>query len=159
MTHPNPDSGELDKLLKDYHDLMWHFYFNQSDNDDPTDWHWDKAEQDFKKKLHAHIASTVNQARVELVEKIQTLANDFDLPNITTWKQGRFIDMPRYNTMGAEWKKEQEQRELTLIRPYGGTNNALFQVSGTGRATDIAAYLEEIGFTLATLSNKENSNE
>jgi len=100
--------------------------------------------------IDALIDKEVRKAAV----KIQTLANEYDLPSITTWKQGHFIDNPRYNKMGVDWKERQTEREKTLIRPYGGTNNGLFQVSGTDRATDITAYLEKVGEVLAQLTKE-----
>lgn len=59
----------------------------------------------------------------EFEKKLEALADNFNLPSITEWRQGRFIDSPKYSRMGGDWKDEQQKSESTLIRPYGGTNN------------------------------------
>lgn len=79
--------------------------------------------------------------------KLESLANKYSLPSIIIWKQGRFIDQPKYTNMSDEWKNEQQLREQTLIRPHGGNNNALFQVCNSNANGEpfIAAYLDELG--------------
>lgn len=94
----------------------------------------------------------------ELDKALKILSQEWGLPDIRTWRQGRFIDHPRYNHMGKDWKREQEFREATLVRPNGGTNNALFQVSGAEDNTKIVEYLEEIA-TLLTRIAKQNGEE
>lgn len=78
-------------------------------------------------------------------DELQKLEKKYNIPGIESWKQGRFIDQQRYNCMSTEWKKEQRKYEKSLIRPYGGTNNALFKVSNGNHDQDVAAYLEEVG--------------
>lgn len=85
----------------------------------------------------------------KLQEELQQLADSLNIPNIITWKQGEFINSPKYDHMGEQWKFEQEEREQTLIRPGGGTNNALFQVSGYPDPSVITEYLEAVGKLLA----------
>lgn len=81
----------------------------------------------------------------KLHEKLEALAREYDLPSITTWRQGEFIDSPRYSHMDEEWKEESRAYERSLIRPHGGTNNALFRVLGTESPANIVAYLQALG--------------
>lgn len=80
----------------------------------------------------------------KLKQELETLAEKYSLPSITTWQQGYFIDQPKYSSMSEGWKKEQRSRENTIIRPGGGTNNPLFQVRGAENDAKIAAYLQEV---------------
>lgn len=82
---------------------------------------------------------------MKLRERLEALADNYNLPSITDWRQGKFIDSPKYDKMGLTWKHQQAEREETLIRPHGFTNNAIFQVHGTDRDKDIAEYLEALG--------------
>lgn len=96
----------------------------------------------------------------DIREKLHELAKKYDLPSITTWKQGHFIDSKQYRHMRQEWKDQQEVTEQTLIRPHGGTNNALFQVGARGfNGPDITAYLEEVGDLLSQLSTERKDHE
>lgn len=90
----------------------------------------------------------------DLLKQLDDLASEFSLPSITEWQQGKFIDGPQYSHMGEKWKAEQEAREETLIRPGGGTNNALFQVRLSAAAPEIAEYLEELGRILKEYCNE-----
>ena len=87
----------------------------------------------------------------KLQDKLDALADNFNVPSITDWKQGRFIDSQKYSRMGGEWKDEQIAREKTLIRPFGGTHNALFQVTNSeiNDNANITAYLEALGDLLS----------
>lgn len=89
----------------------------------------------------------------DVQKRLDKLAEEFDLPSITTWKQGEFLDSRQYAHMPDSWKEENRQRERTLIRPHGGTHNALFQVTGSGRDDDIVAYLVAVGELLADTIN------
>lgn len=82
-------------------------------------------------------------------DELQKLADKYGLPSITTWKQGVFIDSPRYSHMDEEWKEEARAHEHCVVRPGGGTNNALFQVLGGPDPASIVAYLQELGELLA----------
>lgn len=84
----------------------------------------------------------------ELERKLEAIADNFNLPSITEWRQGKFIDSPEYSRMSDEWKENQQTTESTLIRPYGGTNNALFKVYNSGQDSNIAEYLEAVGKVL-----------
>lgn len=90
----------------------------------------------------------------ELNDKLEALADNFNIPSITIWKQGKFIDHPKYSHMDEHWVEEQKLRERTLIRPGGMTHNALFQVSSSGEDANIAEYLEAVGRLLATASKE-----
>jgi len=81
----------------------------------------------------------------ELEEKLEALADNYNIPSITTWKQGHFIDSPKYSHMDEEWKEESQSYEETLIRPYGETHNAIFKVAASPRNAEIAEYLEALG--------------
>lgn len=100
--------------------------------------------QTFAKRIEALIKRETDKAVRDIQKEFQKLADEWGLPEISTWQQGRFIDQPKYNRMGADWKQEQSDRERTLIRPGGGTNNALFQVSGAEDNAMIAAYISEV---------------
>lgn len=80
----------------------------------------------------------------KLTKDLDALAEKYEVPSITTWEQGYFLDLPQYSSMSESWKKEQKIKENTLIRPGGGTNNGLFQVSGAENNSKIAAYLQEV---------------
>lgn len=95
-----------------------------------------------------YIESLIADDRKKMLDEIDDIAEGLSIPSITTWRQGRFIDSPKYYKMGDKWRHEQEEREKTLIRPYGGTNNALFQVSGYVDNEVIAEYLEAVGKVL-----------
>jgi hypothetical protein len=92
----------------------------------------------------------------KLSVKLDKLAEEYNLPSITTWMQGRFIDNPRYDNIGSVAKSVHEQREKTLIRPGGGTNNALFRVTMTDYEEIIPKYLEEVGKILKEEGGKDN---
>lgn len=81
----------------------------------------------------------------KLYDKLEALADNYNLPSIVDWKQGHFINSPKYSHMGIDWCKRQEDRELTLIRPHGFTNNAIFQVTGSVDDAKVAEYLQAIG--------------
>ena len=87
-------------------------------------------------------------------ETLQSIAERYGLPSITTWQQGYFMNQDKYKHMGEDWRKEQIHREQTLIRPYGGTNNALFQITGSEYDQKITAYLQTIAEYLAKLEKK-----
>jgi hypothetical protein len=105
------------------------------------------------------LAQAQKEAAIELASRIDGLADKYGLPSITTWKQGHFLDSPRYSHESDAWKAEQEARERTLIRPGGGTNNGLFQVSHSEDDALIVKYLENIGSYLAQLRPKESEKE
>lgn len=94
----------------------------------------------------------LNNQAVSLLAELTKLAVKFGIPSITTWQQGYFIDSPDYALMGEDWKKEQRSRENTLIRPGGGMNNALFQVTGAENDAKIAAYLQLLGELLTKVT-------
>jgi hypothetical protein len=85
----------------------------------------------------------------DLRKKLDELADEFSLPSITEWKQGKFIYQPQYSKMGERWKYDQKEHEESLIRPGGGTNNALFQVKGNSSPEVITEYLEALGKLLS----------
>lgn len=87
-----------------------------------------------------------------LKNELEKLAGTYDLPSITVWKQGRFIDSPRYAHDSQEWKDNANRYEKTLIRPYGGTNNALFRVDQSEYPSDITEYLQQVGELLERLT-------
>lgn len=82
---------------------------------------------------------------LNLKQALNDLAETYDVPSITTWKMGRFVDSKSYDRMGMEWKAEQMIREASLIRPGGGTNNAIFRVEGNEEPSTITMYLEALG--------------
>jgi hypothetical protein len=88
----------------------------------------------------------------KILAEIDIMAAKRDIPSITTWQQGQYIDMPQYNRMPSKWKREQALREETIIRPYGGTNNPLFAVIGAENPAAITGYLETVGQYLAKLT-------
>jgi hypothetical protein len=93
------------------------------------------------------------KGRREIKNMLADLTNKYCLPPITEWKQGKFIDSPKYDRMGEDWKNEQIIREKHLIRPNGGTNNALFSVD-CYFPDKITAYLEDLGDHLASLEKE-----
>jgi hypothetical protein len=92
-------------------------------------------------------------------KKLDQLAKKYDLPSITTWKQGKFIDFPQYRNSPEHWKEEKRREEQTFIRPGGGTNNALFKIDGAFDNANIAKYLEELGFGIFKASQKKTTQE
>lgn len=113
-------------------------------------------QSDLTKFIHRQQQKAVR----ELKDDLKRLSDEWGLPDFRTWRRGRFIDQPQYNRMGADWKREQELREVTLIRPHGGTNNALFQISGAEDNAKIVAYISEVASLLNRLDNKpEDKNE
>lgn len=92
----------------------------------------------------------------ELEDRLEALADNYNLPSITEWRQGHFVDKPQYRSWSEEQRKEAESRERTLVRPYWNPNNlsnALFQVSGTDRDADVVEYLEALGALLKEIQN------
>lgn len=83
----------------------------------------------------------------KLEEKLEALADNYHIPSITEWRQGHFIDQPKYSHWSDEAKTDAEREERTRIRPHGFMNNAIFTISGTdsSRASEIVEYLEEVG--------------
>lgn len=87
------------------------------------------------------IKEEMNKLRSELDE----LADKHNIPSITTWYQGYFKYQRQYRNQPKSWIDEQDRREKTIIRPHGGTNNALFKITGSQDDANIANYLEELG--------------
>lgn len=54
------------------------------------------------------------------------------------WRQGEFIDSPRYKTMGKAWKDKQRENEKLLVRS-APTGNAIC----TAVSPDTAAWIAE----------------
>lgn len=83
-----------------------------------------------------------------LKDKLDSLSEEFNIPSITTWSQGKFIDSPRYKYMSTIAKSTHDHIEKTSIRPGGGTNNALFRVTNTNLDEIIPKYLEKVAAVL-----------
>lgn len=88
----------------------------------------------------------------QLKSELEKLAGIHNVPSITVWQQGRFIDSPRYDGHSQEWKDHADKYERMLIRPYGGTNNALFKVDRSDNDANIAEYIAAVGALLERLT-------
>jgi hypothetical protein len=96
-----------------------------------------------------------DSTKAELKSELEKLAGKFNVPSITVWQQGRFIDSPRYQHHPQEWKDSADRHERMLIRPYGGTNNALFMVRNNEDEANIAEYIAAVGALLERLTDDE----
>jgi len=73
---------------------------------------------------------------------------------ITTWRQGKFIDMPRYRGWSKEDKEIAQKREEKLVRP-SPTGNAICQCQTSQEAIwiaerlNLAAKLEQMAYSFA----------
>ena len=89
------------------------------------------------------------------VERLVKLRGDYMNNLITTWRQGRFIDKPKYRNWTQAEKDAADKRERHLVRP-SPTDNAICYCQDPQYAEwiasrlNLAAKLEQMTYDYAT---------